>query len=58
MPEEISEYVTAAHDAEMSPDEFVKHFEGTYNTDNGHFTCTQCYLEMGAPSTRYGWRAP
>lgn len=57
-PDELSEYVSAAHDAEMAPDEYVIKFEGTLNPNNGHFTCTKCYIELGQPATRYGWKAP
>ena len=57
-PDEIGEYITAAHDAETTPDQFVVMFEGTYNSENGHFTCTECYIKMGMPTSPSGWVAP
>ena len=32
----------------------------TYNPQNGHFTCTECYVAMGCPSGPLGkwWKAP
>lgn len=32
--------------------------EGTMNWENGHFACTECYIKMGMPSSRLGWKAP
>jgi hypothetical protein len=32
--------------------------EGTLNTSNGHFLCTDCYIKAGQPSSPNGWRAP
>ena len=57
-PHELDEYVEAAADEGIDPESYVIQEEGTYNPDNGHFVCTPCYLDMGAPSSRKGWRAP
>lgn len=38
----------------MSPDTFVRLYEGTYNPANGHFACTPCYFAMGTPMEE--WR--
>lgn len=68
-PEEISEYVQEAADANEyraskdlpaneTPDSFVRREEGTYNPDNGHFVCTDCYIKAGQPSSPGGWIAP
>lgn len=58
-PEEIPEYVEAAEDwPGMSPADYVRNEEGTYNKANGHFACTGCYIKMGEPSSPYGWVAP
>ena len=57
-PDQIAEYVEAAHENEMSPTAYVMMEEGTYNFDNGHFACTDCYIRMGMPSSRKGWVAP
>jgi hypothetical protein len=55
-PDEIPEYIersTYSH-----PDEYVRLNEGTYNRENGHFACTECYIRLGCPSSSYGWKAP
>ena len=57
-PREIPEYVDAAREEDMTPDEFVRQEEGTYNPSNGHFLCTDCYVKAGMPSTPRGWFAP
>lgn len=57
-PAEIDEYVEFSAMDEMSPEEFVRRQEGTYNPVNGHFVCTDCYIKMGQPSSRRGWQAP
>lgn len=57
-PAEIGEYVGAAALEQMTPDDYVRLEEGTYNSENGHFACTNCYYEIGAPSTPMGWKAP
>ena len=57
---EIQEYIEAAKDCEMSVEEYVREEEGTYNPENGHFLCTDCYINAGMPSRKYpnGWLAP
>jgi hypothetical protein len=57
-PNQIDEYIEAAKEEEMTPDEYVRQLEGTYNESNGHFTRTPCYVEMGMPSAKGGWIAP
>lgn len=57
-PDQIPEYVEAAKEHEMTPDEYVKREEGTYNPDNGHFLCTTCYVKHGMPSSPRGWVCP
>ncbi len=57
-PHELEEYTKAAAELEMSPDDYVRLEEGTYNHANGHFACTDCYIEIGQPSSRSGWVAP
>lgn len=58
-PSEIEEYVEAAKDEGMTPDEYVRTEEGTFNPVNGHFACTDCYIDMGMPSAPgRGWVAP
>lgn len=57
-PDEIEEYIEIAKIEEMTPDQFVRSEEGTYNRANGHFLCTDCYAKAGMPSTPRGWVAP
>lgn len=55
---ELEEYIGMGKIEEMTPDEFVRSEEGTYNPQSGHFLCTKCYIEAGMPSSRHGWCAP
>lgn len=55
---EVGEYLPEITGELMSPDEFVRELEGTYNVNNDHFCCTECYIAIGMPSSRYGWVAP
>lgn len=57
-PGEIEEYVEMANEEGCTPDEYVRREEGTYNRENGHFACTDCYCDMGMPSSPRGWVAP
>lgn len=58
LPEEIAEYVDMAKEENMTPDAYVREEEGTYNPENGHFMCTECYIQAGMPSSPHGWVAP
>lgn len=49
-PSEIEEYVEMAKEEKITPDRYVMESEGTYNRLNGHFMCTDCYIEAGMPS--------
>jgi hypothetical protein len=57
-PGEIEEYLFDSKQEDMTPNEFVIALEGTYNPANGHFCCTDCYIEIGMPSSEDGWVAP
>ena len=59
-PDEIEEYIEMAATEEMTPDEYVASEEGTFNQENGHFLCTDCYIEAGRPSRPFPdrWIAP
>lgn len=48
-PHEIEEYVDIAREEEMTPEEFVRQEEGTYNRETGMFYCTDCYVKVGMP---------
>jgi hypothetical protein len=59
-PADIKEYVNMGQAEDMTPDDFVRREEGTYNPENGHFLCTSCYIKAGQPSVKYPgrWIAP
>jgi hypothetical protein len=57
-PDEIKEYIEMADLEDMTPIQYVRSEEGTYNPKNGHFACTECYIRMGCPSSPTGWVAP
>lgn len=47
-PDELSCYKPYLEDGETATD-YVKSEEGTYNVDNGHFWCDDCYVKLGMP---------
>ena len=55
---QIEEYVEAAEAEGVTPEEYVRSEEGTFNPSNGHFLCTDCYINAGMPSSPTGWVAP
>lgn len=57
-PDQIEEYIKMGELEDMTPNDYVREEEGTYNRKNGHFVCTNCYIEMGMPSSPTGWIAP
>ena len=57
-PRELSEYVSAVRGRDLTPDDYVWREEGTLNQGNGHFTCTDCYVRRGMPSSERGWMTP
>lgn len=60
-PSQIAEYIEMAEFENCTPDEAVIENEGTYNRENGHFACTQCYIKIGMPANPYpqrNWVAP
>lgn len=60
-PDQIDEYIAYGAMEEITPDEYVRRYEGTYNGENGHFLCTDCYIKAGQPSNPYpmgNWKAP
>ena len=43
----------------LTPAEWVRECEGTYNPQTNHFACTACYIRMGMPTAAdRGWKAP
>lgn len=60
-PSQIDECVDHAADIGLTPDDWVRQNEGTYNPHNGHFACTECYIKIGMPANPYpqnNWVAP
>lgn len=43
---------------DLSRQDFVRSEEGTYNPENGHFLCDECYIAAGMPSSPSGWVCP
>jgi hypothetical protein len=65
VPAEIHEYVMRTEVAPgydtaeyKSADDVVWFDEGTLNRRTGMFLCTQCYIEVGQPSSSSGWTVP
>jgi hypothetical protein len=59
VPSELAEYCDPELIGHLTPDEYVRREEGTYNPSNGHFACTSCYIKLGQPTRGYpGWKAP
>jgi hypothetical protein len=46
---DLEEYKQAAEDEGMNVEEYIIEQEGTYNSSNGHFYCTSCYIKSGEP---------
>lgn len=58
-PAEDPTYVMFAEEEDISPAEYVKHNEGTFNWNNGHYLCDDCYIKNGQPSAPgRGWKCP
>lgn len=57
-PSELSVYTELAEEENMDVDEWVKQNEGTFNPENNRFACDVCYIQIGMPSSKYGWKAP
>ena len=39
-------------------EDYIRTEEGTYNPENGHFLCDDCYMAVGQPSSPRGWICP
>ena len=67
--ENIAEYIDAANDENLArkvqghpiaitPSEWVRENEVTYNPDNNRFCCTFCFITSGRPQAPFSsWRA-
>ena len=52
VPGKIQEYVDGGSDENITPVDYVRYNEGTYNKACGHFYCTMCYIAVGMPLGR------
>ena len=63
-PQEIPIYVEFAEweakecERSITPTKYVQENEGTFNWNNGHFLCDECYIKNGQPSSPTGWTCP
>lgn len=64
-PYEVPMYVTMVREGPDSPipsqeevARYVIEDEGTYNRENGHYLCDECYIKNGQPSSSTGWVCP
>ena len=48
-PDDLSEYIFAANEENITPAEYVEREEGTFNRKTGAFYCTSCYIKIGMP---------
>jgi hypothetical protein len=48
-PDEIGEYIGMAEEEGITPEQFVRAEEGTFNPVTLHFWCTDCYIKAGMP---------
>lgn len=55
---DIPDVVYYAGLEELTPNDWVRQEEGTYNPANGHFLCDECYIAAGMPSSPTGWKCP
>jgi hypothetical protein len=55
---EIKEYVESAHWERITPSEYVREEDGTFNRESNQFCCTSCYIDIGMPTSPNGWKAP
>lgn len=56
-PDDLSEYSPEITGTDLTPVEYVRQEEGTFNRLNGHFLCTICYIAAGTPASPRGWIA-
>lgn len=54
----IAGAMMAQDDEPISPAEYVRREEGTYNPDTNRFACDACYIAIGMPTAPEGWKAP
>lgn len=47
---EIGEYLDGSSIEGLSISDYVKTYEGTYDSSSDSFICTDCYIRIGQPS--------
>lgn len=52
-----SEITDPAMILHLMVEDYIVSDEGTYDPSSGFFLCTHCYIAVGMPSSRQGWRA-
>lgn len=59
-PSEIPDEVALADAFGMTPDEYIMRIEGTYNSENGLYLCTDCYMAVDMPALPWPqqWKVP
>lgn len=57
-PEEIKYIVNNAKADKVTPDEWIKENEGTFNRENNKFYCDPCYIAAGTPLGKAGAEQP
>lgn len=66
LPEDLAEY-DDCRDRDETTGEWLesrtaacRREEGTLNSENGHFACSECYIKLGMPVRKDGhrWTAP
>lgn len=48
-PDALKECVNGSRIEEVTPEEYVKQNDGTYNPATGLFYCDMCYVKSGCP---------
>lgn len=48
-PHELKSVNKFAKENGMTPEEFVRELEGTYNKETELFYCDDCYIKLGMP---------
>lgn len=46
---EYDEEIPSGNELREAVDNYIRREEGTYNRNNGHFWCTECYCKLNCP---------
>jgi hypothetical protein len=55
-PDQDPSYVEAAAAEGLTPEEYVRQEEGTFNAATGLYACDDCYIKLGAPFASPRWQ--